>query len=64
LFQALQIGRTLPPAIRWGIVEDALAREYVNIQSDIKKHPSETLEYILERRLDRLAKQLNRTLTV
>jgi ABC-type glycerol-3-phosphate transport system substrate-binding protein len=64
LFRALQCGRTLPASTRWGIVEEALGKEFSRIWAAIKAHPDQPVGTIVKRHLEPLAKRLDRTLAV
>ena len=62
LVEALQKGRVATDFPLWGLVEDKLSACLVQIWADIFKWPDDSLDTILERHLDALARRLEITL--
>ncbi len=63
LVEALQKGRVAADFPLWGMVEDKLSACLVQIWADIFKRPDESLDTILSRNVDTLARRLEITLS-
>jgi multiple sugar transport system substrate-binding protein len=59
LVEALQKGRIPTPFALWGMVEDKLSTSFAQVWSDIYARPSDSLEAILARHLEGLARRLD-----